>query len=108
MRGSTALLLTLGALTLLVLPSPALADQDDPAEKPRPRRYRSAEVLLDMTDSVRSAREPGGQFRIHGLSSRGVPYQQQQHDEWLIVAVGEEVAIASYVVRMEAAQAVAS
>lgn len=65
MRGSTALLLTLGALTLLTLPQVALADQEDPTEAPRPpRRYRSAEVLLDMTDSVRSAREPGGQFRI--------------------------------------------
>jgi hypothetical protein len=64
MRGSTALLLTLGALTLLTLPTPAVAESEDPAEVPRPRRYRSAEVLLDMTDTVRSAREPGGQFRI--------------------------------------------
>jgi len=64
MRGSTALLLTLGALTLLTLPTPAVAESEDPAEAPRPRRYRSAEVLLDMTDTVRSAREPGGQFRI--------------------------------------------
>jgi len=64
MRGSTALFLTLGALTLLTLPSPAVAEPEDPTEAPRPRRYRSAEVLLDMTDSVRTAREPGGQFRI--------------------------------------------
>ena len=64
MRGSTTALLTLGALTLLSLPVPALADQEDPAEAHRPRRHRSAEVLLDMNDSLRSDREPGGQFRI--------------------------------------------
>jgi hypothetical protein len=64
MRGTTALLLTLGALTLLSLPTPALADPEDPTEAPRPRRFRSAEILLDMNDSIRSDREPGGQFRI--------------------------------------------
>lgn len=82
---------------------------------PRPLtigRAPTCDIVLDDPDvrpmHARISAGPGGQFRIHGLSSRGVPYQQQQHDEWLIVAAGEEVAIASYVVRMEAAQAVAS
>lgn len=82
---------------------------------PRPLtigRAPTCDIVLDDPEvrpmHARISAGPGGQFRIHGLSSRGVPYQQQQHDEWLIVAAGEEVAIASYVVRMEAAQAVAS
>ena len=64
MRGSTTALLTLGALTLLSLPSPALADSEEPSEARRPRPHRSAEILLDMNDSVRADREPGGQLRI--------------------------------------------
>ena len=64
MRGSTAAILTLGALTLLSLPRPALADPEEPTEAHRPRRHRSAEILLDMNDSAHSDREPGGQFRI--------------------------------------------
>jgi hypothetical protein len=64
MRGSTAVLSTLGALTLLWLPLPALADPEGPTEAARPRRHRSAEVLLDMDDAIRSDREPGGHFRI--------------------------------------------
>jgi hypothetical protein len=64
MRGSTAVLLTLGALTLLSLPPPAFADPEERPEAPRPRRHRSAEVLLDMHDGLRNDREPGGQFRI--------------------------------------------
>ena len=82
---------------------------------PRPvtiGRASSCDIVLDDPDvrpmHARISADPGGQFRIHGLSSRGVPYQQQQRDEWLIVAAGEEVAIASYVIRMDAVQAVAS
>jgi hypothetical protein len=64
MRGSTAVLLTLGALTLLSHPPPAFADPVERAEAPRPARHRSAEVLLDMRDANRGDREPGGEFRI--------------------------------------------
>jgi len=64
MRGSTTAFLTLGALTLLSLPRPALADPEDPTAAHHPRRHRSAEILLDMNDSVRNDREPGGRLRI--------------------------------------------
>ena len=64
MRGSTAAVLTLGALTLWSLPSPALADPEELAEAHRPRRHRSAEILLDMNDPLGSDREPGGRLRI--------------------------------------------
>ncbi len=101
----------LGTLTVIA------PDGNERAYRMGPRpvtigRAPSCDIVLDDPEvrpvHARISADPGGQFRIHGLSSRGVPYQQQQHDEWLIVAAGEEVAIASYVVRMEAAQAVAS
>ena len=64
MRGSTATLLTLGTLTLLTLPSPSWAGSDEPSDAHRPRRHRSAEILLDMNDAPRGDREPGGHFRL--------------------------------------------
>lgn len=64
MRGPSAALLTIGAAALLALPAPALANPEEPTEAPRPRPHRSAEILLDMHDSVRSDREPGGRLRI--------------------------------------------
>lgn len=64
MRGSTAALITLGAAALLTLPAPALANPEEPGEPPRPRPHRTAEILLDMHDSVRNDREPGGRLRI--------------------------------------------
>lgn len=66
MRGRQATLLTLGALTLLFLPSQAFADSEEPPhpEAQRPRRHRTAEILLDMNDAPRGEREPGYQIRI--------------------------------------------
>ena len=64
MRGPTATLLTLGALALLSAPPPSYADPADPPETHRPRRHRSAEILLDMNDAPRGDREPGGNFRL--------------------------------------------
>lgn len=82
---------------------------------PRPLTIGSSptcDIVLDDPDirstHARISASPGGEFRIHGLSSGNAPYQQQQLDEWLIVSAGEEVAIASFIVRMEAAQAVVS
>ena len=82
---------------------------------PRPLtvgRSPSCDVVLDDPEvrpmHARISAAPGGQFRIHGLSAPGVPYQQQQHhDEWLIVNSGEEIAIGGFIVSMEAAAAVA-
>lgn len=64
MRGRSATLLTLAAMTLLFLPSPAVADPEDPAEPHRPRRHRTAEILLDMNDTPRGDREPGARLRL--------------------------------------------
>lgn len=64
MRGSTATLLTLGALALLCLAPAAHANPEETPEPHRPRRTRSAEILLDMNDATRNDREPGGRLRI--------------------------------------------
>jgi hypothetical protein len=64
MRGArTAALSTLGAVLLFCLPTDARADSDDAAEA-QPRHHRSAEVLLDMDDALRTEREEGGGFRL--------------------------------------------
>jgi hypothetical protein len=67
MRGAAAAALpTLGALLVLCLPLSGWADSDEnpAAEGRKPRRHRSAEILLDMDDAARSVREEGGAFRI--------------------------------------------
>jgi len=81
MRGRSATLLALGALTLLSIASPARAQSEDPAETHRPpvRRHRSAEILLDMNDAPRGDREPGSRLRIR--KSYGLEYSQRFDSE---------------------------
>jgi hypothetical protein len=58
---------TLGAVLVLCLPAVAWSNDSDEIAEARkaPRRARSAQVLLDMDDAVRTQqREPGGAFRI--------------------------------------------
>ena len=63
-RRSSTTLVILGAVTLCFPASLALADPEDPADAHRPRRHRSAEILLDMNDTPRGDREPGSRLRI--------------------------------------------
>jgi hypothetical protein len=79
MRGFTATLLTLGALALLCVTPSARANPDEAPEPHRPRRTRSAEILLDMNDATRNDREPGGRFRIR--KRYGLEYSHRFNSE---------------------------
>ena len=68
MRGAAAAALpALGAALILCLPVAAWCDSAEElaeARKPHRPRTRSAQILLDMDDAVRSERDAGGSFRI--------------------------------------------